>query len=222
VIVKRQLGLNHLARFSKKTSFPALLTNSCCALEGIATYRGVIEKSYLRHFLQTKEMEYGDIGIRLEEQNTQSVVSAVDPFFKENPFKYGDIIVSFDNKKVHSASRLMQKILFAQQGSWHTVKVKRDNKLLSLRVCTSKRYGGGVLSDTFLERFGIFFDKKLTIVKITNKFKNYGLAVGDRLLGVNGVLVKAQSELRKYLQKDKSSFSLLFERKNFEFFVNIK
>ncbi|SFV52114.1 FIG00638667: hypothetical protein [hydrothermal vent metagenome] len=220
--IHNEIGLNTLARYSKKLATPALVTNSCCSLEGIVTQRGVIQKEYLKHFIESKTVQYGDIGIRVRDKNGDVVVSASDPFMKENPFKKGDIIVAFDAKKIKSAAFLMRKILFCKINTKHSVKVKRGSKYITYKVSIAKRLGGGALSDTFFERKGLYFDKRLSLVKITPAFQKYGLHRGDRLIQINGVLVKNQKELREHLEKFKNYSSLLFERNGFEFFVNIK
>ena len=220
--VHNQIGLNSFAKYNQTLGIPALLSSSCCSLEGLVTSRGVIQKEYLQHFLRAKKVSYGDIGIRVNNDKSFVIVKASDPFMKNNPFKVGDCIVAFDNTKVKSASVLMQKILFSVIGSKHNVKVKRGSKFLNFRVLTNKRYGGGYLSDTFLEQKGIYFDESLKITNITKKFKDYGLDVGDKLIGVNGVLVNNQDELRHYIENFKDYSSLLFERNKFQFFVNLK
>lgn len=221
-ILKNQIGLNTLARINQKYEGPALLTNSCCTLEGIAGKEGVIQKEYIEHFLAKSPLEYGDIGVRVHNQNGFVVVNASDPYSEKNPFKKGDCIVSFDGKKINAASVLMKKILFAKLGSRHKVQVKRGSKIFDFDVLTRKRYGGGNISDTFLESKGIYFDKDMKIVKLSAAFKEYGLLLGDRLMQVNGVSVKTQAELRRYIEDFKDYSALLFERRNFQFFVNIK
>jgi len=220
--LSRQIGLNIFANYGAKLTTPAIIMSSCCWLEGLVTKRGVIQKNYLRHFLKSKNTFYGDIGIRVE-QNTKSVsVLAIDPFVKSNPFKKGDTIFSFDGKKVRNAAWLMEHILFSNLGSKHHVKVKRAGKILTFSVTTQKRYGGGFVSDTFLESRGLYFDQQLRLTKVSGFLKNYGLKNRDRLIQVNGVSVKNQKELRENIENFKNYSSLLFERDGFEFFVNIK
>jgi hypothetical protein len=221
-IASPQSGLNTFARYSKKVSAPALLSDSCCFIEGIVTKRGIIQKAYIQHFLQMKNPLYGDIGIRLEDIIDGVSVVAVDPFLQGNLFKKGDRLLFLDGKKVRSAATCMQKVLFSKIGSRHTITLKRASKVLNFTCTTQKRYGGGFVSDTFLERKGLYFDRELHLVKIEKAFKNYGLHIGDKLIQVNGVKVSSQKELREYISKKKSYASLLFERNNFEFFVNIK
>ncbi len=220
--LKEQVGLNSFAKYSHSFATPALILNSCCVLEGIATADGVIQKEYLKHFMNSKDLSYGDIGIRVADEGGLVVVNANDPFMKNNPFKKGDSITAFDGVKVKSANELMQRILFSKLGSKHRVKLKRGEKFFTFDVVTQKRYGGGYLSDTFLEQKGIYFDDKLHITRLSQEFQSYGLKVGDRLLGVNAVAVNNQEQLRLYIENFKDYSSLLFERNKFQFFVNIK
>jgi len=220
-IVKKQIGLNSFAHFSDSIVYPSILTSSCCSLEGIVTPEGIIEKSYLKRFVKAKEVFYSDIGIRVIDEGKYVIVSAVDPYFKENPFKKGDCIVAFNGKKVINAAQLMQNILFSKLDSLEKVKVKRSKKFLNYRVKSYKRYGGGYISDTFLEQKGIYFDKELHITKVEKNFKNYGLRTGDKLLKVNGTNVSNQAELKAYIADFKDFSSLLLERDHFQFFVQI-
>ncbi|QOP44986.1 DUF7488 domain-containing protein [Sulfurimonas paralvinellae] len=217
-----QIGLNTLASYSETLVYPALVTSSCCSLEGVVTPRGIIQREYLNHFVTTKNNLYGDIGIRVKNEKGSVIVKASDPFMKNNPFLQGDCIVGFDGKKIDAASVLMCKILFSKVGSKHRVKVKRGSKLYTFTVMVQQRYGGGELSDTFLESRGLYFDAKLHLTKIGNAFQKYGLHIGDRLIQVDGVKVENEAALREYLQKTKHYKSLLFERNGFQFFVNIK
>jgi len=221
-VLKRQIGLNSLATFSEKVSSPSLLTSSCCSLEGIVTPRGIIQRDYLKRFISSAPAEYSDIGIRVKNEKGFVIVTASNPYMKENRMKKDDCIVSLDGKKVKSASRFMKKILFSKVGSKHTLKIKRDGKYFTLKMKTKKREGGGDISDTFLEYRGIFFNKKLEIVKLSSEFIKYGLILGDRLIQVNGTQVSNQDELRKYIENYKKFSALLFMRNNFQFFVNIK
>jgi hypothetical protein len=221
-IIKNQVGLNSLAIYSEVLSVPAIISSSCCSLEGIVTPRGVIQKEYIKRFISSKKVEYGDIGIRVKDNSGFVVVSAINPFMKNNPFKKADKILSFDGKKVKSASIFMKKVLFSKVGSKHKLKVKRGSKIISLNVTTKKRYGGGDLSDTFLEQKGIYFDKKLHIVSLSKHFKDNGLRVGDKLIQVNGVAITTEDELRRYIEDFKDYSSLLLERNKFQFFINIK
>jgi len=221
-ILKHQIGLNTLATFSEKITAPALLTSSCCSLEGIVTADGIIERDYLKRFISSASAEYSDIGIRVKDENSYVVVTASNPYMKENLIKKGDCVVKLNGHKVKNSATFMKKILFSKIGSKHRVEVKRGNKFFTYTIKSTKRDGGGAISDTFLEYRGIYFNKKLEIVELSNEFLQYGLLLGDRLIQVNGVEIHNQDELRKYIEDFKNFSALLFERRNFEFFVNIK
>lgn len=221
-IKKEQVGLSSFAIFSEKVNTPSLLLNSCCALEGVVTPRGIIEKAYIERFLKNKSSSYGDIGIRVEDKNKKVIIKRVNPFIKDNPFLEDDIIVSLNGKKVINSATFMKKILFSNLGSTHKVKVKRGSKYFTYNVITKKRYGGGHISDTFLEQKGIYFSPNLEIMKIDNEFEGYGLKVGDRLMQVNGEKVSNIADIREHISDFKFFASLLFEREHFQFFVNIK
>ncbi len=220
-IVKEQVGLNSLATFSEPLFAPALLLNSCCALEGIVTPRGIIQKEYIDRFLKAKSSDYGDIGIRVEQKEKYAVVNTINPFMKGNPFKVDDCILEFDGEEVKTAASLMRKILFSKIGSIYKVKVKRDSKILTLKVKSLKRDGAGVLSDTFLEFLGIFFDKNLYVIKIEKKAEKYGLKLGDKLLQINLKDITNKEDILKIISQSKDSTYLLFQRADFQFFIRV-
>ncbi|MCK9492581.1 MAG: PDZ domain-containing protein [Sulfurimonas sp.] len=221
-IQKRQVGLNDFATFSQKTQVPALLLNSCCTFEGVVTSRGIIEKVYLERFLSSNSSDYGDVGIRVSDAKKKVTIDRVDPFYKKNPFKVGDIVVSLDGKKVYNSATFMRQILFCKVGTFKSLKVKRGSKYHTFKVRVNKRYGGGYVSDTFLEQKGIYFSPNLGITQIRDSFDGYGLKVGDRLIQVNGKKVSSTRDIATHLNEFNYAVSLLFLRDGFEFFVNIK
>ena len=211
--LKKQIGLDSFAKFSKKVNSDSVVVTSCCFLDALATKNGVIELPYIKHFIY-KGGDYFDIGIRVD---SFAKVTQVDPFFKNNRFKLLDKILKVSSYKVEDGASLMQKILFNQNS--YKVTLKRDNKIKTFIVTPAKRYGGGYISDTFLERFGLFFSKDLVLIKnIDNRF---GLLKGDKLLKVNGFSVKNYKDVRDALSYTKDGANLLFLRDGFEFFVKI-
>jgi hypothetical protein len=220
-ILKRQVGLNNFATFSKQVSSPSLLLSSCCALEGIVTDRGIIQREYIERFLKVKKVTYGDFGIRVKSINSEVVVSSSNPFLKENSFKKGDIILELDGKKIKDSATFMRNVLFSEIGSLHTLKIKRGNELLTISARTQNRAGGGYLSDTFLEFLGISFDKNLFITKIEKKAEHHGLKLGDQLLQVNKKDVKREGDILEIVDNQNKSTHLLFEREHFQFFVKV-
>lgn len=220
-ILKKQIGLNKFATFNETVPTPSLLLNSCCALDGLITPQGIIQKEYIDNFLNSKELEYGDIGVRVDDEKNLIIVQRVDPFDNSMKFKKGDCIISIDNYKVKNSAEFMRKILFSKLNKKIKVKIKRDSKFLTIDTTIKKRYGGGYISDTFLESKGLYFSDDLTILKIGDEFKKYGLLVGDKLLQVNSKEVSTIDGIRENIDDFKHFASLLFTRRNFQFFVNI-
>ncbi len=221
-ITSRQIGLNQFAKINTKLKVPALLTNSCCSLEGIVTWRGIIEKVYIKRFISKKDIRYADIGIRVKDTKKGIEVVSYDPFMKNNPFKKGDYILAFDGRKIKYSSTLMQRILFSRIGTMHNVKVRRNSKVINIKVRGQKRLSGGYKIETYLEQYGLTFDKNLYIIKIDRSKKFYGLKLGDQLLKVNTHRVKKQEDVMKYISDFKFHPRLLLQRNgNFQFFVNM-
>jgi len=214
---KAQIGLKHLAQVDKPLTLPSVISDNCCALEGLVTDTGIIQKSYLQHFIHTKNPLYADIGIRLEEKNHNVTVSAVDPFFKNTPFKVGDIIVKIDNHLIHSAAKAMQIILFSKLHQKLKIAFLRHKKLLTKVVTTQKRLGGGTFSDTFLEHLGFYFDENFALLQDIQK---YHLKKGDRLLQLNGVKIHSQQDIIDAFTPTKKN-KLLIKRGNFTFYSAI-
>ncbi len=222
IIKQEQIGLNHFAVFNEVVSAPSLLLNSCCSFEGIVTPRGIIAKEYIENFLNSAKPEYADIGIRVQDRNATLYVAYADPFWKENPFMRGDILLRLDNQKIKDAASFMKSVLFAKPGTLHTVKLQRDHQVLEVSVKSKKRYGGGFLSDTFLEQKGIYFDENLAITKLSTGDAYHGLKLGDKLVSVNGKSVNNQQEIMKNMPHTNKFTILLFQRDDFQFFIRVK
>lgn len=219
-ILKHQIGLNKLARYNQPLFVPSILLNSCCALEGIVTPNGIIEKEYIERFLKIKKVEYGDIGIRVEDVKKLIIVNASNRYLKDNSFKVDDCILAYDGKKVHNASELMRWILFSKIASKHTVKIKRALDIFTVNVTITSRGGGGNITDTFLEFLGLSFDKTLHVVKIASKAKKYQLILGDKLLQIDFKNITTQEEILRNIKNNKTS-KLLFQRRGFQFFIKV-
>jgi len=222
-LIKAQCGLDELGIFSSAIKKPSLIMGNCCGLAGLGTSYGVIDHHYLKHFLEydSTELQYGDVGIRLESRKNALHVSQRDPFFINQKFQLDDKIIAYDGKKVNSLCNLRRKILFAKIASIHSFTIIRNNKVLHVKVKVQKRLGGGLLSDTFLERFGILLDNKLCISSLTSKTAEMELDLGDCLIQVNFHDVKNAKDIQKRVQKSDIDNALLFERQNFQFFIHI-
>ncbi len=219
-IIKNQIGLNSLAKPKEKIIYPAIVTNSCCLLIGIVTPKGIIEKEYIQRFLSKENSSYSDIGIRVKNSKDGVVIKAVNPFKINNLFKIGDIIISHNNKNVKKASIFTKDILFSKISSKHKIKVARGNKTLIINTIATKRYGGGYISDTFLEGKGYNINKNLILTNVPKEIKN-SLRVGDKILKVNNIKIVNRDDLLKNINNFKEKVTLLVSRDGFQFFINI-
>jgi len=219
-VLKRQIGLNKLGKFSKQLEKNSIISGTCCGIIGIATENGFIEKEYIRHFLKSKEVSYSGIGIRLKDYKGVRVYE-VNPFFENIPFLVDDVILFMDKKKAKSAAQVSMDILFSKPNSTHYFIILRDGKKLKLKAKFKKRVSGGLVSDSFFNLFGLELDENLVVKRNAPK---YEIKKGDKLLFVMGKEVKSLSEVRKILTREKQSENkmvvLLFKRNDFDFFIH--
>jgi hypothetical protein len=222
-VTKPQIGLSTLGSFSDPSVKSALLSTGCCDVDGFVTPDGVIEREYLEHFLKSKSKSnsYSDVGIRVKQDEQYVIVTAVDPYVKSNPFLEDDCILKHNGKKVKNAAALMQKILFSQEGVRQIFQVKRGDKIVNLAQKTKIRFGGGYVSDTFLERFGIYVDEELKIVRLSENYKGNSLKVCDKLIQIDDKRVHNQHEVMQTISAQGKVTSLLIQRDNFQFFVKL-
>ena len=227
-ITAKQIGLNSLAHFSNKGSESALITASCCQVNGIMTRPSrIIERDYIERFLLTKDSSYGSVGIRIKDGKKYPIVEASNPFFPKNPFKENDKIVKMNGKLVKSAASLMQKILFQGSNKKYEFEVIRLGESFILNVESKKREGGGLLSDSFLEPLGIVLDKNLKIssIKKGSLVAKLGIHLGDKLIRIGKHKINLPSQIRSAFSAEQSlkskKISILFERKDFQFFIQV-
>jgi len=216
----RQIGLNRLARFSTAAPKNSLITGTCCGIIGLSTGNGVIEKEYIQHFLESEQIEYGDVGIRLADDKGVRVAE-VNPFFEGSAFLLDDVIISMDGKKVNNAAELSRKILFSKPQSQHLFTFLRAKEKRKITVIVKQRLSGGLIPDSFFDLFGLELDENLIIKEDNAK---YEIKKEDRLLSIMGKEVKSLGEVRHVLSQEKTSenkmIMLLLRRNGFDFFIH--
>ncbi len=216
-IIEHQNGLNRFGKFSTPISTPSVILDGCCFIEAIGTEKGLISKTYIRHFLRFGGV-YGDIGVRVLQRKKGVVVQYVNPFF-HTPFQLGDAILELGKKKVKNVKDFTRLILFAKPGGSLRLKVERNGCVKIFQVPVYKRLGGGYLSDTFLESLGVFLDEKLRIVQ-TGRLD---LKKGDVLAQIGTTRVKTFEDIKNALSHiDEESFPMGIIRDDFLFFIKIK
>jgi hypothetical protein len=215
---KKMDGLDAFAKMASSNEPNAVVMCLCCEIYGIAIGLGdFIESEYIHNFVTKKEDTYGSFGVRFDKVGKKIVVKTIDPFCKNRSLELGDEILSIDGKAISELWRLKREILFGTPMDKRTLKIKRDGKAQKIVATLSQRYGGGVLSDTFLERYGLYFDKSLILLGA----QSFKLKVGDRLIEVDGKKVSSFDDVRQILSTANKRARLLFSRDKFEFFVEI-
>ncbi len=205
------------ARLSANTTKNSIITDICYRFYGIGIGNGeFIESFYIQKFLDGKIYHF-DIGVEIDSNRK---VHEVNPFFEKNPFKLEDKILSIDGEKVESV-RQMYRILALKDGrSAIKFEVLREGERKELIVfptpITSKA------EQDFRGYIGIALSDALTVGAVKENGVGKYFKKGDKILGVDGVLVENISALKKALSNaynDKISF--LVERGGFSFFIKI-
>ncbi len=205
----------------------SIISCLCCEVYGLGVGKGTfIGSEYIKRFINSgsKDVYYGDIGVRFDKYAKDFIVKSINPFYPNQLLKTGDKIVKINNKKVSSLKQLNQTVLFSAPKSIVKLEVLRGKQELKIDATVRSRMGGGHLSDSFLENRGLFFDKEMKIIKITKKSfgEKSGLHVGDVLIQIDHKTIDNQNDTKEYLSKLKAKEAqLLFDRDDFQFFVKI-
>ncbi len=219
-ILTRQIGLNRLAQFSEPLKENAIITGSCCGIVGLATPKGIIEKAYIRHFLESETVRYSDIGIRLCDKEGVRVAE-VNPFFENSPFLPDDIIIEMNGEKALTAAQVSREILFSTPGTLLRFVIEREKKKMRLEASMQECLSGGLVPDSFFNLFGLELGEGLEVKEDNPK---YEIKKGDRLLQVMGTNVSTLEDVRRRLSQEKMSTNktivLLFKRSGFDFFIH--
>lgn len=211
----------HNAQMEKNSIVSCL----CCEVYGLGIGAGsFIGSEYITRFMKMKDVYYGDIGVRFAKAGKEFVIREVDPFSPNNNLQSNDKVIKINGKRVTSLKQLNQTVLFAKPKSKINLEINRNGKTIKVTAIVNTRGGGGYLSDSFLEKKGIFFDEKMKISQVNKGSFGAinGLKKGDKLLRVDQTKVEDENALKEYLSKSKGkSVYLLFDRNDFQFFVKL-
>lgn len=188
---EHQKGFLIPAKFSVATQKNGVISNICYRIYGLSTGGdGFIEKRYIDRFLSQDKPYYGDIGVRFQEIEPSSatfVVQFADPFFPNNPFKRGDVLISINDYAPRDWGDLEWQVANLEQGSVANVKIRRGEMLKNLEVKVGRRYGGMLLPDSFLERFNFDISSDFVVQKAPSQGAFSKLRKGDRILFINNI-----------------------------------
>ncbi|PAF53731.1 hypothetical protein BKH42_04330 [Helicobacter sp. 13S00482-2] len=222
-ILKTQKGFTHYAEFSSPIPRNGIIGNICYQIYGIGVGgKYFIDKKYLDRFLKEKSAYYGDIGIRVIQKDKYILVNQVDPFFQDNPFLKADVILSINNKSIHSYEEFEWIVSNLPYRKPARIELIRNGQKQKIDVVVDRHYGGFLLPDTFLERFGISFDESLNITDIDQDSKNsLDLRVGDRLIWINDkpILKDTDNSIEKVNDSLRTALSDAGINKNIEVLI---
>ncbi len=185
-----------------------------------------IEKVYLDRFLNSDPIYYGDIGIRVFQNEQGAVeVNVVEPFFPRNPFRYGDIILAINGQDAQTLPSFHRVVFDLKENSTANVKINRNGSIMEVPVIVDRRRGGMLLRDDFLARVHIGIDDNFTITSVGAGAKDgfERLRVGDKILRVNqrdvpkgyNAIIRLLGEYPDMRQQ------WLISRNDFQFFINV-
>ncbi|WP_245945615.1 DUF7488 domain-containing protein [Helicobacter didelphidarum] len=179
------------AEFSAPTQKNGVISNICYKIYGLGVGgHGFIEKKYIDRFLTQEKPYYGDIGVRfqiLDEESATFGVQFADPFFPNNPFKRGDVLISINDIAPKNWGDLEWIIANLELNSITNIKIRRGEDIKNLHVKVGRRYGGMLLTDSFLERFNIGISNDFIVERVPSQGAFSKLKKGDRILYINNV-----------------------------------
>lgn len=224
-IVSYANGFDRFGTFSLKNTLGKVLGAKCYTVVGIGTIDSrYIPSEFIQSFIAQNGAYYGDIGVRFEKKEGGYRVTDRDVYFRDNPFEVGDIILKLNGKRYPRFDAFSFAILFAPIGTVFDVTIKRNGTVRHVKVKSGRRYGGGYLTDTFLERFGLVFDTHLVVQQvIPGSYADCkGLKAGDRILQFDGVAVNTIQAMMNLISKKRVTHtSILFDRDDFQFFFTL-
>ena len=200
------------------------LFGDCCLLAGLAYADGRWYDAAAVRRLMKGDTYHGDIGVRWRIEEKAMIVESVDPFIRLDLQK-GDRLLAVGKKRHADWRDFWRQVDRCQPGSTLSLRVERQGKTKQIKARCFRRMGGGRLSDTYLERFGLQFDAQLRIARIAHGSVAYrrGLRVGDRLLRIDNVPMPDASAVRRYLSEQKAAGMwperFLWDRNDFQFFL---
>ncbi|WP_456450891.1 PDZ domain-containing protein [Hydrogenimonas sp.] len=221
-VLSRPAGVRP-GRLSPAPGAEGAVFGSCCRMAGIVRSDGGWFDTKAIRRLMRGDTYHGDVGLRFAAREGKTVVTAVDPFARSG-LRLGDEVVSVAGRKT-SLRTLLEAVDRCKEGGTLTLGFLRAGEKRARHLACFERFGGGAVSDTFLERFGLRFDAKLRVVRLekgSDAWKR-GLRVGDRLLQMDGRKVVGWRDVREILTKAAETGRLpetvLWERAGFQFFL---
>lgn len=228
-VINFEKGVFDLGKFSTTLPKDSVISTICYQSYGISAYgQYFVPKLLIDRFLSPRGGRYGDIGVRVAPNNNDSgnsadsrpkgvIIEQLDIFFPHRALKLQDRILSINGKAINSMADFEWLVADLAPESSAKLEILRAGRVLNVDVKVDKRYGGGLLPDTFFERYGVVIDRDLTIRAMAKPLpKNLRqLSVGDRILWIDKTPVKKDANFWHFRQL----FSQAFVRGKVELLV---
>lgn len=238
VVNSSKIGLNSndLFEFGGSAEANNIISGLCCEMLGLGVGdKYFISSDALKHFIDVKMATYSEIGARVSENNESVIVDFVDPNFKNAKLKAGDKIISLNGKNIKTLAEFNEAFSAMKSLPKVSAQIQRDNSrleenIIAPKVVAKKAEPKKVApvapkKEPMMKNLGFNFNKELHIIDIAGgSFADKsGLKIGDRLMQIDGQSVNSPAEIDAYFAKSyKKEHRLLFDRDDFQFFVNLK
>lgn len=210
-VVNFEKGMFDLGKFSTTLPKDSVISTICYQSYGISAYgQYFVPKILIDRFLSARGGQYGDIGVRVapnlqttKDQHPKGViVEQIDIFFPQRLLMPKDRIIAINGREISSLAQFEWLVADLVPKSKAQVRILRNNKLLEVSVQVDRRYGGGILQDTFFERYGVVIDRDLVIRAIAKPLPDglSQLSVGDKFIWINKTPIKKDSEFWHFRQ----------------------
>lgn len=225
-----------------------ILSAPCCAFLGISVGDDkFIGARYLKHFMKSTDVFYGDIGATFEQKDSKIFVSKADPFGRAKMLLKGDEILSVNAIKPASVRAINEMILFSdkkdilefeilRQGEKITYKIpvfaplvsekpKQEPKKQPLKPKPRKKAQVKMPGVDALRNYGLALGSDLIVksVRSGSTAQKMGFERGDKILKIDEKYVNNLAQINQIITKnDRNLYYFLVSRDDFQFFIKVK
>jgi hypothetical protein len=208
-----QVGLE-FARFTSEIPENWVVSSGCCVMAGLSVGGDrYLESEFIQRILEMDSDHFSNIGARFVEVDGGIYVYRVNPFFTDNPFLEGDKILKVDGEKPKSFHHFLMDTLLSPKDRIMFIEIEREGSVIEVVVESETLKGGGILSDTFMENLGVWFDKDLYVENIHKDsiFSKKGLKNRFHLMKINDIVVETPADVQDLLSQSKTNMPKHFQ-----------
>ena len=242
-ILQSQKSLKNKAIFSHQIPQNAVISDICYQSYGLSVGDNrFIDKSYIsRFFAENGAKIYSDIGFEVKAQKSALIVSYVNPFVRfmllganqsanranlkdktPESLRVGDELLAINGISIKNEDDFFDNATNLDITKKATIRVRRGGKVMEFAFIPMKRMREFDERGSILDFFGIVVDENLNVIRapLGSIFRQR-----DKILRLNQIIVENKAELDSAILRvlrQKSDFSFLITRKDFEFFITFK